>query len=790
MTRTGIKLDLDVGDLVSNAARAKGAIAAITEEMKKAEMEKRYEDYAKLSIQKARLESQNSGFVKDIKTMTLNPNFQTAMGNGTTTLKMDSEYGQRLKGLNDSIKILTSKYEEQIQSGDLNSANDTFAELEKSQRERHKTIEEATAPEWARGKAMQNSMKAVLFGQIANSINDGLKIWANSLDRSGIVNAFGSGDIFGGRLAEKQRTADIFGGGAQVALGTGGAAATALGHPEIGVALTALGQLVNNLTHAPINAEKTDVAYAGLWQQRSADAMKLAAQMGDPKQVRDAFKIAADAAAAFGFSAEDGMDAIKQATQQGLTGKEAVAAAKQVFDYERSTGADRGTLSSLVNMSARFNAGDALKAGWAGLHVSGMTPGRYNEFLRGIYRVMEEGVSKGFVKSADQVATSFTMLSQMSGNDPLWQGEHGARRLSDINAGMESATGLKSATDIRVFRAAKKIAMDEGLGDSYWEAMKIMEAGLGGKYGTRLLHETMKLNMAAEGGGIKDVGESVRQQFGFNYTLTDKFLEDWLPYKDKDSRDFASFWESQKAKYDNTPLPDVRSPELEWAQLTAQTANIVVQTGQIKFDEAIPMLREERKKAEEELNNVRNGKGPADISTLTPEEGVEVRRKELQKTAEMTGTGTGIMGGGFGKLTQAYRNLQDAEKTAAQTTFGIGDVERLRTRSTATVNSLFDTSLLLPQNQRETNERQQSKMLGTFGKALESNDESQIQAVADALKIFESASKETREEWNASGKLNSLANQNVMEILRQLHSDMLEMTSELRDMTVYIHLTN
>jgi hypothetical protein len=39
MTRTGIKLDLDVGDLVSNAGRARGAIAALGEAMKKAEQD-------------------------------------------------------------------------------------------------------------------------------------------------------------------------------------------------------------------------------------------------------------------------------------------------------------------------------------------------------------------------------------------------------------------------------------------------------------------------------------------------------------------------------------------------------------------------------------------------------------------------------------------------------------------------------------------------------------------------------------------------------------------------------
>jgi hypothetical protein len=775
MTRTGIKLDLDVGDFISNAGRAKGAIATLADEMKKAEKEKRYEDYAKLSIQKAHLESQNFGFERDFKAMTLNPNFQTTTSNGTTILKMDAEYGQRLKGLNDSIKILTTKYEEQIQSGDFNSASDTFAELEKSQRERHKTIEQAAAPEGTQGKAMKNAMGALIFGQIANSINEGMKIWANSLDRSGIVSAYGSGDILGGRIAEKQRTANIVGGGAQTLLGTAGGIATALGAVPLGIGLTAAGAGVNTLAQALVSPEKNEATYAGLWEQRSADAMNLAALMGDPKQVREAFKIAADAASEFGFTAEEGMSAIKQATQQGLTGKEAIAAAKQVYQYERSTGADRGTLSSLANMSGRYSGvGDAIKAGWGGLGASGMTPGQFNEYLRAIQRSLEEGINKGFVRSSDQVVENFTMLAKIGGDDPTWKGEHGARRLSDMNAALANTTGLQSTGDILAFRAGRQIWGDN---IPYNRIMEHTEEGLSGEKGTEFFNKTMKLFYEVEGGGEEGIVELIRQVYGQDYKSANKIYDEWLKgYKENGEGIQEADLKELIEKNKNAPLPDAKSPELEWAQVSARTANIVVQTGQIKFDEALPKLQEERKKAEEELNNVRNGKGPADISTLPPVEGVKVREKEFQEAAKNVGTGTGMMGGGFGTLTRAYKNLQEAQNTATQTTFGTGDVDRLRTRSTATVNSLFDTSLTLPQNQREENKQQQNKMLGTFGKALESGDEKQIQAVADALKFFDSASKETKEKWSEGGTSNSWANNtDVLELLRQLHSDILEL---------------
>jgi hypothetical protein len=457
MTRTGIKLDLDVGDLVSNAGRARGAISALTDAMKKAEQENRMEDYGKLAFDRDRLKNKNTIFEMDIRALDNNPRFQTQTSGGTV-LKVDAEYAGLIKSQIDAMKRLTAEYEEAVRGGDTASARELFPQIEKQQADFHKVVEQANMPTGL--QAMAGAVKAIGVNQIANAINDGFSRWAGTLDRSEIVNQYGSGGILGGRIAEERRQADFWGGIAQTVLGMAGAVAGAfLGNPLAGAAVGAgAGKAINTALHIGPDKEATEVAYANLWQQRSGQAMELAALTGDPKMVREAFKMAADAAAQFGYSAEEGMDAMKQAAQQGLGGKEAADIAGRAFDYERRTGADRGTLMGLSTMSARYGAGDALKMGWAGLQASGMSPGQYNEYLRAMQRVMEDGISKGFVRSSEQVAQNLTMLASMTGNDPLWQGENGARRLSEMNAGLEGATGLSSTSDILAFRAAREIA--------------------------------------------------------------------------------------------------------------------------------------------------------------------------------------------------------------------------------------------------------------------------------------------------------------------------------------------
>jgi hypothetical protein len=322
------------------------------------------------------------------------------------------------------------------------------------------------------------------------------------------------------------------------------------------------------------------------------------------------------------------MEAMKEAARQGLGGQEAADITSRVFDYERRTGADRGTLTGISTMSARYGAGDALGMGWAGMQASGMKPGQYNEYLRAMQRVMEEGISKGFIRSSEQVVENLTMLAQMTNNDPLWQGENGARRLSEMNAGLEGATGLSSTSDILAFRAAREIAG----GDSYIDAMKVLEGGLT----PDLFKKYMSLTSGAESGGREGIVERLRQTFGLNYTSADKLYKAW---ENPEIRAKLND-ESLKAIINNNKNepPPPNSPELEAAKITEAIKNWWTQTGISHWDANFPTtLVQELAKAIREYNQETGNdepvpglptKKPVDTSGMPPDEAVQVRQRE------------------------------------------------------------------------------------------------------------------------------------------------------------------
>jgi hypothetical protein len=140
MNRIGRKIDLDTGDLVSSAGRARQSIASITDEMKKAKKEGRFEDFAKLSFEKDRLQSKTSGFENDIKTLANDPRFQTQASTGGVVLKIDSEYVTAVRTQTDAIKKLTDEYQRAIRNGNMEKIHELTPQIEKQQSNLHRTV--------------------------------------------------------------------------------------------------------------------------------------------------------------------------------------------------------------------------------------------------------------------------------------------------------------------------------------------------------------------------------------------------------------------------------------------------------------------------------------------------------------------------------------------------------------------------------------------------------------------------------------------------------------------------
>ena len=614
MTTAGIKLTLDVGDAVSAAGRYSGALHHINEEVQKAEQLAKktnkpedWDRFAKLTFDRDRMKNSSSSFDRSLKTLANSPKFQTQGPNGQTIFKADPEFVSIMKTHVDAIKKLTTAYETAAPGSD--EAHDLAFQIENQQKAFSKAIESATGT-GKQGNGTENAVKSIFAQQIVNAINSGLQLWVSSADRTASINAYGSGDIIGGSFAERQRRANAWSGGLQTVGALAQGVGMAFGPVGMiaGTATNLTATLVARLIERDTKIAGNKVAYANLWEGQADQAMNLAAMLGDPSNVRGKWGEAAGIAQRHGFSAEEGMDALKAAAMQGLGGN----AVQQVLDYERRTGADRSVLSSVSYLSGRYGGGDALRAGWQGLNASGMSTAQYTEFLRGIQRAMEDGIGKGFNRSADEIARNQAMLAQMTNYNPLWTGEQGANRLMKMYGGFENSTGMQDSTDILAFRAARGIL---GENADYVDVMKYLEDP---ENFAELFNKFRELVDKTEGGDRAAIVEHFRKQFRMTYHEADTL------------RAGGTFTDEQMRAIQNRQrgLPEDGSAELRSAVESMRVRNLVIEGGQgfwdiIKPEAIIEALNEYQKTT----GALVAGAGNTDVPIPAPEVPYNIREE-------------------------------------------------------------------------------------------------------------------------------------------------------------------
>ncbi len=155
------------------------------------------------------------------------------------------------------------------------------------------------------------------------------------------------------------------------------------------------------------------------------------------------------------------------------------------------TGGNLDLIQQITGMSSRYGMkGDAMQQAYAGVRVTGLAKGQTDEFLNSMLRIMQEGISRGFVLGADEIAGNMNMLYKLSGNSALWQGENGASRLSQMNNAVSSATALESTDDMIVFGVAQQMLDGVSVEDrqklfgienatgGYTDILQLMEHGI------------------------------------------------------------------------------------------------------------------------------------------------------------------------------------------------------------------------------------------------------------------------------------------------------------------------
>jgi hypothetical protein len=566
-------------------------------------------------------------------------------------LKADPEFASQLKEIRDALKGTIAAIGEAAANGEYEKVDQLTGQAKQLQGISHKTAQETAAPpdsKTARNAAFSSFLNVQTAQQIIGAVTSGINTYVAHLDRSGIVNAMGGGDVMGAQIEELHRSAaeqsSLWGSIGRIGGGIlGGVAGTLIGGP-VGTAagaaigstlLGAGGDLVGTLgDEKKANEMATSEAYSKLWERQAPEAMELTGLLGkyggtaeeNSRTIRHTWENAANTATEYGFSPEEGIEQVKQATQQGLGERQALDAARDVFAFERGTGADRGVLAEFRNRTERFGIADSLNTAWQGNQASGMAPGQFNEFLRSMQKTFEDGIRKGFVRGADEIAGNLSFLSGLNGDSELWKGELGANRLATMNSGLEATTALSSASDILSFRGAQNLLKQwedkgdaeerwkaigdldpkkEGLelrrGYDYVDAMAILERGLT----PELFHTQMQMIEGVEGTGNRTGAvEQMRNIYGLNYTgsaaLYQSYQDKLKTFNgDKKAADeYFSGDEWAKKLEDFKDNPDNNdSTELTMFAHVADIKKYTYEIGQWHLDKKIPQIEEALKTA-------------------------------------------------------------------------------------------------------------------------------------------------------------------------------------------------
>ena len=190
-----------------------------------------------------------------------------------------------------------------------------------------------------------------------------------------------------------------------------------------------------------------------------------------------------------GLSTEEFLSLATRQSKFGGTQSDAMAQARDIAMWAQTTGTDAGVIQNFLGTARRYgDNSDVLGYASQARQAAGLTKAQNEEFLQSLQSVIEDGIANGYVKSAEDVSKTFVMFSRLSNNNPLWQGEQGAKRLAQMNSGIASATALQSVSDVIVAGAARDVlagkdkeqrnALLGGLSTgTYIDEMLLMEQG-------------------------------------------------------------------------------------------------------------------------------------------------------------------------------------------------------------------------------------------------------------------------------------------------------------------------
>ena len=188
----------------------------------------------------------------------------------------------------------------------------------------------------------------------------------------------------------------------------------------------------------------------------------------------------------------------------------------QIGKYTRNTGADVDTVSSLAGLMTRYtkNKAEDLSYLYKASEASGLNNAQTGEFFNGIIQAMENGINKGFVKSADDIAegmTTIALIGKGTENEEIWKSQSGSL-YNQFSNSMGNATNLADTGQMIMYQAAKSVLGPE---TNYWDVMAYLEKG---DFSNDYKEKLNELNNLYTNGDKGSNIELIRKQLGLDYT--------------------------------------------------------------------------------------------------------------------------------------------------------------------------------------------------------------------------------------------------------------------------------
>ena len=284
-----------------------------------------------------------------------------------------------------------------------------------------------------------------------------------------------------------------------------------------------------------------------------------------------------------------GNDLTSPFEQAAMAGSIAETTSKWAY----ATGGDVNQYANLAGIMSRYGGSKNVSEDFNYLvsagYASGLNDSQIPEFLSGIQKVMEDGIAKGFARSATEVADTMLMFSKLSGNNAFWQGEQGAKLINQASAGLAGATSMSKTSDIIAFGAINRAYDAEGLkkalnknnenlylnGSNYVNEMMMLEQGLNKDNFGALMGGIY----SATGGNRDSQVERIRQMFGLNYTGARRLQELYDEYENKELD--ANF---EKKLQNITESPTNQNDETAYRKSVNKIAEALQTMGQPVFN--------------------------------------------------------------------------------------------------------------------------------------------------------------------------------------------------------------